>query len=215
MKISKIFLLFIFTLSIVFLNCKENPKQSNIEFKDEQSNIENINSKAIEALEFCKSNNFNTDFCILIDMSIHSGKNRMFIYDFKKNEIERSALCAHGSGKDNNKSTTEKPLFGNEEGSLLTSLGKFKIGARAYSQFGINIHYKLHGLEETNNNAFQRIVVLHSYTPISPTEIYPFHLPLGYSHGCPVTDDDTMKFLDKKLKNINKPVLLWIYYDNI
>jgi hypothetical protein len=172
-----------------------------------------VASKANEAFSFCEANGYNTDFCILIDMSIHSGKHRMFVYDFKKQVVERSALCAHGCGKDNNRSTGEQPVFGNQEGSLLTSLGKYKIGARSYSQYGINVHYKLHGLEPTNNNAYKRIVVLHSHTPVSETETYPYHLPMGWSFGCPVTDDATMTYLDNKLKNTPKPVLLWIYYD--
>lgn len=203
----------VFMFLIAFLGCKENSQNSSLKDNFENELSEQINTKATEALKFCKENNFNTDFCILIDMTIHSEKNRMLVYNFEKKEIERSALCAHGSGKGNKKSTGPTPLFSNEEGSLLTSLGKFKIGARSYSQFGINIHYKLHGLEKTNNNAFQRIVVLHSYTPVSTTEIYPFHLPMGFSYGCPVTDDITMTYLDNKLKNTKKPVLLWIYYD--
>ncbi len=203
-----------FILLIVIIGCNKNSATSITKNNEEKEFNEKIKTKAVEALKYCKEENFNTDFCILIDMNIHSGKNRMFVYDFKKNEIERSSLCAHGSGKGNKKSTGSKPLFSNEEGSLLTSIGKFKIGARSYSQFGINIHYKLHGLEKTNDNAFQRIVVLHSYTPVSSTEIYPIHLPMGFSHGCPVTDDDTMTYLDEKLKNTEKPVLLWIYYDD-
>jgi hypothetical protein len=35
---------------------------------------------------------------------------------------------------------------------------------------------------------------------------------MGWSWGCPVTDDDTMTYLDAKLKDAKKPVLLWIYY---
>jgi hypothetical protein len=136
----------------------------------------------------------------------------MFIYDFNGKKVERRALCAHGCGKDDRISTSEQPLFSNEDGSLLTSLGKYKLGIRSYSQWGINVHYKMHGLESTNNNAFKRIIVLHSHTPLSETEIYPSHLPLGWSWGCPVTDDATMTYLDAKLKNTKKSVLLWIYY---
>jgi len=171
-----------------------------------------IEEKAKEALSFCEANDCSTDFCILIDMKIHSGKHRMFIYDFKNQGVERKALVAHGSGKGDNSSTGEKPLFSNEKGSLLTSLGKYKIGARAYSQYGINVHYKMHGLEASNSNAFDRIIVLHSFTPVPSEEIYPFHLPMGWSFGCPVTDDETMTLLDAKLKNTKKPVLLWIFY---
>ena len=41
--------------------------------------------------------------------------------------LERKALCAHGCGKGNRMSTGDKPLFGNVEGSFLTSLGKVKL----------------------------------------------------------------------------------------
>lgn len=171
-----------------------------------------LNDKAKEALAFCKKNGYNTDFCILIDMKVHSGKHRMFVWNFNESTIERQALCAHGCGKDGLQSTGAKPLFSNVDGSYLSSLGKYKIGARAYSKWGINIHYKLHGLEKTNSNAFNRIIVLHSHTPVTETEIYPVHLPMGWSLGCPVTDDATMTYLDAKLKKTKKPVLLWVYY---
>jgi len=177
-----------------------------------EENIMRMNEKAAEALAFCEANEYNTDFCILIDMKIHSGKYRMFVYDFNEKKVERKALCAHGCGKGDKMSSGEQPLFSNKEGSLLTSLGKYKIGARSYSQWGISVHYKMHGLESTNDNAFKRIIVLHSHTPVPAIEIYPVHLPMGWSYGCPVTDNDTMTYLDAKLKSSKKPVLLWIYY---
>lgn len=43
--------------------------------------------KAKEALDFCVENKFNTDFCILIDMSLHSGINRFFVWDFAKDSM--------------------------------------------------------------------------------------------------------------------------------
>ena len=189
--------------SVIFLFLR-NSKQT-------EESITRMNEKAEEALLFCKTNDYNTDFCILIDMKIHSGKHRMFVYDFNSKEVERKALCAHGRGKGDRKSTGARPLFSNEEGSLLTSLGKYKIGVRSYSKWGINVHYKLHGLETTNDNAFKRIVVLHSFTPVPSFEMYPMHMP-KCSQGCPVTDDDTMTWLDAKLKNTEKSVLLWIFY---
>lgn len=171
-----------------------------------------LQEKAIEALDFCKKNNYNTEYCILIDMKIHSGKNRMFLWNFKTNSIERQALCAHGCGKGNNQSTGATPVFSNTEGSYCTSLGKYKLGARAYSQWGINVHYKMHGLENTNNNAYKRIIVFHSHTPVPDMPIYPVHLPMGWSLGCPVTSNAMMEYMDKKLQNTKKPTLMWIYY---
>jgi hypothetical protein len=171
-----------------------------------------IDEKAKEALSFCNANKCNTEFCILIDMKIHSGKYRMFIYDFKNQKVEKKALVTHGVGKGDKISTGAEPLFSNEKGSWLTSLGKYKTGERDYSNWGINVHYKLHGLDTGNSNAFERMIVLHSYTPVPSYEIYPFHLPLGWSQGCPVTDDETMAWLDTKLINNEEPVLLWIFY---
>ena len=54
-------------------------------------------------------------------------------------------------------------------------------------------------------------IVLHSYTPLPETEVYPLHLPLGISQGCPVISDEVMRKVDGLLKAEKKPVLLWVY----
>jgi hypothetical protein len=167
-----------------------------------------LSKKAIEAEAFCKKNKLNTGFCFLMDVSIHSGKARFFVYDFKTKAIAFSGLVCHGMGEG---STEEKPVYSNEVGSNCTSLGKYKTGKRAYSSWGINIHYKMHGLEKSNSNAFERIIVLHSYDPISETEIYPEHLPMGWSRGCPVVNNGLMKNIDKLLKKAKKSTLIWIF----
>ncbi len=163
--------------------------------------------KLSEALIFAKKNQLDTTICIMVDMSIPSGKNRLFVYDFKQKKTIISGLCAHGVGGG---STATKPVFSNKVGSNCTSLGKYKVKTRAYSNWGINIHYKMHGLEPTNNNAFRRIVVLHSYTPVPNYEIHPQTL-FGVSAGCPVIADEQMKQIDKLLIKKKKGVLLWIY----
>lgn len=165
-------------------------------------------SKLEEARMFCKKQNLDTTLAIFIDMSIHSGKKRFFVVDLLKFKITSSSLCCHGMGKGSTESTA---VFSNEEGSYCTSLGKYKTGLRAYSQYGIHVHYKLHGLEKTNNNAFKRVVVLHSYDPVDEEEIYPQYLPMGWSLGCPVIANSQMMAIDKLLKSRNKNVLLWIY----
>ena len=136
---------------------------------------------------YCDKNGYNTNYCFLVDFSIHSGKRRFFVWDFKGDSVKYASLCAHGYGKN---STVSKPVFSNVEGSYCSSLGKYKVDIRSYSKWGINIHYKLHGLEATNDNAFKRYIVLHSYTPLPETEVYPLHLPLGISQGCPVISDE-------------------------
>ncbi len=167
-----------------------------------------INQKAKEAKAFCKKHKMNINFCFLMDVSAHSGKNRFYIYNFKTNTISHSGLVCHGVGKN---STQQKPVYSNVVGSNCTSLGKYKIGKRSYSNWGINIHYKMHGLESSNSNAFKRHVVLHSYDYVSETEIYPLHLTMGWSQGCPVVANNLMKEIDKLLKASSKPTLIWIF----
>lgn len=168
-------------------------------------------TKAEEALNYCKEEGLNTDFCVLIDMSIHSGENRLFVYDFANDSIISKGLCAHGCcdnlwGQDE---TKLNPKFSNVPESHCSSIGKYKIGKRGYSNWGININYKLHGLEATNKNAYSRIIVLHSWNMVPDKETFPEGTPEGW--GCPAISNNHMKKLDLKLKSNKKSVLLWIY----
>lgn len=216
-KTYKYILLIILSLSVLsFIMCNANSKdqkqeqaeKENKEIAENQALLTRLKAKADTAKAFCKQKGMNTQYCFLVDFSLHSGKNRFFVWDFEKDTIKYESLCCHGYGM---KSTQKKPVFSNVEGSYCSSLGKYKMGARSYSQWGINVHYKMHGLEKTNNNAFRRWVVLHSHTPVPDQEVYPNHLPLGWSQGCPVINDDIMRKCDTLLKNAKKPILLWIY----
>lgn len=212
---SIILIIILFVGLVSFMKYRSaNEKEAQVEISDKEIDYEKeiafnrLKAKADSALAYSKAKGFNTEYCFLVDFSIHSGKKRFFVWDFKKDVIKYSSLCCHGYGL---KSTQLKPTFSNVEGSYCSSLGKYKTGERSYSQWGINVHYKLHGLEKTNNNAFKRWVVLHSHTPVSESEIYPKHLPLGWSQGCPVINDDMMRKVDALLKESKKPVLLWVY----
>ncbi len=167
-------------------------------------------SKHAEALAFCNRNGFNTDYYFLIDMRLHSGKNRFFVCDPKTGKITDSKLVTHGSCdvlQDNIKKW-EQASFSNALNSHCTAKGKYKIGKRDYSSWGIKIKYWLHGLEPTNNNAEQRVVVLHSWSAVSDAETFPDYTPLSW--GCPAVSDDFMRTLDARLQATQKPVLLWI-----
>jgi len=174
-------------------------------------NIDSTRVKASEALVYCKSKKLNTDFCVLIDMSLHSGVKRFFVWDFDTDTISYSFLVGHGccnyswSGEQ----SKEEPIFSNEEGSHCSSLGKYKIGARAYSDWGVKTKYVLHGLESTNSNALSRYIVFHSWEAISDDEVYPYGTPEGW--GCPVISNKSFTAIDPILMAAEKPVLLWIY----
>ena len=174
-------------------------------------NIELTKTKAAEALAFCETQNFNTDFCILIDMSLHSGVKRFIVWDFKNKKIKNSFLVSHGCCDNpwSSDASKDNPKFSNINNSHCSSLGKYKIGERGYSSWGVNIKYLLHGLEQTNSNAFKRIIVFHSWEKVTDEEVYPKGTPEGW--GCPTISNNSFKIIDPVLKSSTKPVLMWIY----
>jgi hypothetical protein len=137
-------------------------------------------------------------------MSIESGHNRFFVYDIKNDSILLSGLVAHGSCDDG---FLSEASFSNTVNSGCSSLGKFKIGNPYKGNFGIA--YKLYGLDSTNNNAFKRFVVLHSYECVPEEETYP--IPICNSRGCPMISPGFMEQLKPIINAAEKPVLLWIY----
>jgi hypothetical protein len=208
---SMIHLITIKLFLLAFLMACNSSSTITTEKEKPQLNIESTRQKSKEALEFCKAKNFNSDFCILIDMSLHSGIKRFLVWDFNKDSIMYSFLVGHGCcanqwSDDNSK---DNPQFSNADGSHCSSLGKYKIGERGYSEWGIRIKYALYGLEVSNSNAFARSIVLHSWEEIPDEEIYPEGTAEGW--GCPALSNNSFKILDTLLKASTKPVLLWIY----
>lgn len=195
---------------ILFIGCSSKSGQNLEENTPNKTEI-NIKTKAEEALNFAQNRGMNTEFCILIDFSKHSGLKRFFIWDFNQNKIIEEFLVSHGAG-DNPWSGTaskESPTFSNENNSHKSSLGKYEIGERGWSQWGINVKYLMHGLEASNSNALQRVVVLHGWEAIPNEEVYPQGTAEGW--GCPALSNDAMKKVDSYLKDVKKPVLMWIY----
>lgn len=167
--------------------------------------------KAQSALAYNKKFGFNERFCILIDMSIHSGLKRFVVWNFKKDTIVYSFLVGHGCCDNswNDNESAAKAKFSNEDGSHCSSIGKYKIGERARSDWGVNIKHVLHGLDKTNNNARKRFIVFHSWEVVSDEEIYPEGTPEGW--GCPTISNKSFHLIDKILQKSEKPVLMWIY----
>ncbi len=203
MRILKLLIIF---LSIILLVCKCSSDDESYSL-----NYEFTQSKANKALEYCKSRKMNIEFCILIDMGIHSGRKRFFVWDFAKDTIVHSFLVAHGCC--NNQSwqafSKNNPKFSNVENSHCSSLGKYKIGERGHSSWGVNIKYLLHGLESSNSNALDRVIVFHSWDKVSDDEIHPRGTPEGW--GCPAISNKSFQIIDPMLKAASKPVLMWIY----
>jgi L,D-transpeptidase catalytic domain len=172
--------------------------------------INKTKEMAQKALLFCKANKMNTHYCILIDMSLHSGVNRMVIWDFAQGIILKRMLVGHGCGTSawGQDGTKDKPIFSNAFDSHCSSLGKYKLGVRAPSDWGIKIKYVMQGLETTNNNAQNRFVVFHGWDAMSDNEVFPQGSPEGW--GCPTISNNNMKWIDSLLRE-NAGVLMWIY----
>lgn len=170
-----------------------------------------LKEKAKLAKVYCEENNMNLELCILVDMQIHSGKKRFFLWDLKGDSIVVSAMCTHGScgGGFDEDETISDSEFSNVPESHCSSLGKYKLGKRGYSSFGIHVNYKLHGLEKTNSNAYNRYIVFHSWNVINDGETYPF--AIDESWGCPAVSNNFMREIDVILKTKTKPLLFWIY----
>ncbi len=162
-----------------------------------------LEQKAAEAKQFAKRKNFNTEICFLIDMTLPSGQGRFFIYNFAKDTTENTGLVAHGNCF---QYWLEGRRYSNVVGSGCTSLGKYKVGNSYTGKFGYS--YKLHGLDSTNNNAFERTVVLHSHSCVPDSEVSD---EICQSNGCPTVAPAFLEQLKLIINNSKKPVLLWIY----
>lgn len=195
MKLSLLFSVFIF-----FLSNFETKKATNKNYK--------VYYK--EAFSFCKKNQLECGYFLLADLSLHSGKKRLFKYDFKKDAVISSYMVSHGCGESmwGQTFTKENPKVSNEADSHCSSIGKYVIKGRGVSQWGIKVKYLLYGRDKTNSNALNRAIVLHSWDKIPNEEVYPYGTPEGW--GCPAVSNEAMQEIDKMLKQSKKPVLLWV-----
>ncbi len=164
-----------------------------------------LKQKALEAKEFVNEKGFNEQYCFLIDMRLPSGKNRFFVYNLETNSVEIAGLVSHGKGSEKGQDAL---TFSNTPNSLCTSLGKYKLGRSYQGMFGLS--YKLYGLDKTNSKAFERNVVLHSYTGVPKQEVYP--APISVSEGCPAIAPDFLTQVKMYMDGSDAPILLWIYY---
>jgi len=173
--------------------------------KEEPENVtaKTLLSKANLAKQFVKKNKYNEQVCFLIDMKIRSGAERFFVYDLKADTVITSGVVTHGRC---NERWLVGRKYGNEPGCGCTSLGKYKIGNAYNGRFGLA--YKLHGLESTNNKAYERFVVLHAHECVPEEEVWS---EICQSDGCPTVSPGFLQQLKKIINTSRQPVLLWIY----
>jgi hypothetical protein len=169
-----------------------------------ESHMARIKTYANELKTYAAKKGFSTSIAFLIDTSLRSGRKRFFVYNLQQDTLVTSGLVAHGSC---NERFLKKSNFSNTVNSGCSSEGIYKVGYAYKGRFGQA--YKLHGLDSSNQNAFERSVVLHGYSCVPDYGIDP--MPLCNSLGCPMVSYAFLEKLKTIIDPSQKPILLWIY----
>ena len=131
----------------------------------------------------------------VIDYSLPSNKQRMWVFDLRKERLLYNTFVAHGK----NSGTNTAKNFSNKESSKQSSLGTYitkdtYIGHKGYS---LNIQ----GLDKGfNDNAYNRRVVVHGAWYVEPGFIKKAGRA-GLSWGCPAVAATLAKPIINSIKN--------------
>lgn len=166
--------------------------------------IEALRARAHDLEQYAKANHYNQRIAIMVDYSIPSGANRLFVWDLQNGQMLHSCLVAHGRGHANDKFAPIR--FSNEEGSYLSSLGRCRIAERYHGTFGLA--YRLDGLDSTNCNVRKRCIVLHAHKAVPSLQIFPFRII--HSQGCIMVSPRDMAKIDEIIRG-EKDVILETY----
>ena len=194
----------LFASCSIFVNKKQEPTAPARNETARPIYRSSFTNRASAVRGYAVAKDFSTTYCFLVDMSIHSGRKRFFVYDLERNMVIMSGLVSHGSC---NETFLDQAKFSNAPGGNCTSQGKYKVGERYRGQYGKS--YKLYGLESTNSNAYTRAIVLHSYSCIPDEEIYP--RVACNSSGCAGVSPTFFERLSSIIDRSKKPIVLWIY----
>jgi hypothetical protein len=172
--------------------------------KVKRPEMSQLNKCANELKVYAQQKGYSTKYCLLIDMSMNSGLKRFFVYDLGKNTVAHSGLVAHGSC---DQLYLKEVKFSNTQESGCTSFGVFRVGKSYRGHYGKS--YRLHGLQNSNSNAFKRAVVIHALSCVPDEE--PFPKLICNSSGCPMVSFAFLEKLSSVIDHSDKPILLWIY----
>ncbi|TPG79686.1 murein L,D-transpeptidase catalytic domain family protein [Pseudomonas arsenicoxydans] len=115
----------------------------------------------------------------IIDYSLPSTEQRLWVFDLKKRKLLFHELVAHGRNSGENMAVN----FSNQNESFATSLGLYRTQASYVGQNGYSL--RMEGLEPGfNDNAFDRAIVIHGAPYVSPM-LARVNGRIGRSLGCP------------------------------
>lgn len=160
---------------------------------------------ALEAAECAEARGVRptSDVLTVIDYSLPSTEQRLWVLDRATGKLLFRDLVAHGVGSGDNRATR----FSNVEGTRATSLGLFLTGDTYQGGNGYSL--KLHGLEPgTNDRALERTIVIHGAWYVS-AEHARQHGRIGRSWGCPALPMDHAKPVIDAIKGGS---LVFAYY---
>ena len=195
---------YIFAILLLISSCYGQTNKKEIKKQNVQTtiNIEKLKQHARLLKNFAQQQKASTKLGILVDMSIHSWKRRIFVINLETDSILLSGICAHGQGNDANR---EEVVFSNTPGSNCSSEGRYKLGGKYTGQYGQA--YKLFGLDPNNSKAFERAIVFHYYPSVTDVE----DSFATRSNGCPMVSPKFFAQAAKFIDASSKPVLMWIY----
>lgn len=134
----------------------------------------------------------NDRYLAMVDMSQHSKNLRFYLFDLNSGEMERHAV-SHGAGSDPERSGYAT-AFSNVPNSRKTSLGVYKTMGTYIGIHGESL--RLVGLEDTNNRALARSIVVHGSKYVSNSS----GKKSGRSWGCPALDQRVVANVIGRLK---------------
>lgn len=124
----------------------------------ELANPPEMLQQALAALDRHSSRVTLRDRIGIADFSLHSKEMRFLLVDVEGGKIEKSFLVSHGRGSDPANSGYVQ-RFSNRHGSNASSRGSYLTGDTYYGKHGRS--RRLHGLDEENDQAFARAIVIH------------------------------------------------------
>lgn len=130
----------------------------------------------------------------IIDFSLPSDKERLWVLDLSKRKVLYHCLVAHG--RNSGYLTAEN--FSNVPGSNASSPGFYKTGETYSGKHGLSL--TLDGLEKgINDNARERAIVMHGADYVSDDFVRKYGR-LGRSFGCPAVPEDLCKDIIQTIK---------------
>ena len=150
------------------VNAAELQKVSFDKLKSSIVSLQRLNKekRILEFVEIHKSRLNSQKTFIFVDYSMPIDKKRFFVFDLRKKKIIYSTFVGH-SGYSGEKIPWDTS---NTPNTRKTSLGLFKVGVQYYGSFGKS--KRLHGLSESNSNAFRRAIVAHSMQGVDVEDLY-------------------------------------------